>query len=74
MKFNGCQSGVKFHSGSQNQVPTARVLKYELGLPSYGYLKLKKLQKEDCLAIFSLVHGEWVFLYAAKNGTIFSSN
>ena len=54
----------------------ARVLKYELGSPSYGDLKLEKGEKlqEDRLSIFKLGLWRTGFSDAAKNGTIFSRN
>ena len=54
-----------------------RVLTYKLGLPRYGDSKLEKCKnftKKIVLKILSLVNGKRVFLDAAKNDTIFSSN
>ena len=55
----------------------ARVLTYELGLPSYGNSKLEKsmqFKKTIVKQSLSLVYGKQVFSDAVKNGTIFSSN
>ena len=55
----------------------ARDLSYKLGSSSYGNSKLAKWKimiKKTGSCSSSLVNGEWVFLDAAKHGTIFRRN
>ena len=55
----------------------ARVLFYAQGSLSYGNskgTKFKIITKKIILPSLRLVYGDWVFLDAAINGTIFSRN